>query len=102
MSDITEQPPRPVARDPNNVPETFVNGNVNFVSHGDHVVLTFTQVRADIEHLMQGRGNPDYSAIVVARIAMPTPVAHALHSMLTQVFGPEGQTPKGPITTTLH
>ena len=55
----TDAPARPVEiSDPNNVPETVVNGPFNIMRMGAMVLFTFTVMRPDATAIFSGNKNP--------------------------------------------
>ena len=73
--------------DPNNVPETLVNGPFNIVRMGAMISFTYTAVRPDATAIFAGDANPAYRGVVAARITMPTQMAEELLRTLGQTLG---------------
>ena len=72
--------------DPNNVPETVVNGPFNIMRMGAMISFTYTVVRPDTTAMFAGDANPTYKGIVAARITMPTQMAEELLRTLGQTL----------------
>ena len=68
--------------DPNNVPETFVNGPFNIVKGGGLVHLTFTAARPNPSDLFKGSNTPGFQATVTCRLLMPMETAEQLSRTL--------------------
>jgi hypothetical protein len=82
-----EQRSQPIAAiDPDNVRETFANGPTNFTALGPCTTLTFTTVRGDIAEQMSGGPISKFSAVVVARITMPTASVVELRNLLDRIL----------------
>jgi hypothetical protein len=73
--------------DPDNIPETFATGPLNIEVTGPVAILTFTHARNDISDLMAGKQPPAMSAVVRARIVMPTEALGALRDVINQMIG---------------
>jgi hypothetical protein len=81
-----QQVVNPVATDPNNVAETYANGPVNLNVMGPCATLTFTNIRGDIGDLMKGGAVTKHSAVVVARVTMPTECLVGLKDLLNKMI----------------
>jgi hypothetical protein len=83
--------PKPQAHpsviDPDNVPETFATGPLNIEVTGPVAILTFTHTRNDVSDLMAGKQPSAMSAVVRARIVMPTEALGALRDVINQIIG---------------
>jgi hypothetical protein len=77
----------PSVIDPDNIPETFATGPLNIEVTGPVAILTFTHARNDIGDLMAGKQPPAMSAVVRARIVMPTEALGALRDVINQIIG---------------
>ena len=83
----TDAPARPVEiSDPNNVPETVVNGPFNIMRMGAMVMFTFTVMRPDVTAVFSGNKNPPAKGVVAARILMPTQMAEELMRVVAQTL----------------
>ena len=83
----TNAPARPVEiSDPNNVPETVVNGPFNIMRMGAMVLFTFTVVRPDTTAVFAGNSNPPSKGVVATRILMPTQMAEELMRAIAQTL----------------
>ena len=83
--------------DPNNVPETFVNGPFNIVKAGGLVHLTFTAARPNTNDLFKGSTTPGFQATVTCRLLMPLEMAEQLSRTLAETSKaaqPTGTTPE--------
>ena len=76
----------PSVIDPDNIPETFATGPLNIEVTGPVAILTFTQARNDISDLMARKQPPAMSAVVRARIVMPTEALGALRDVINQMI----------------
>jgi hypothetical protein len=81
--DITGK--RPSVRECDTVPDMFVSGPANVMSTGGLVVITLTNVRADVAQLMSGNSSPDLHAVVAARLVMPLANAEELARLLSSI-----------------
>jgi hypothetical protein len=72
--------------DPNQVPEILINGPTNLNVGPEVTILTFTNVRPDIDKLMHGRPDTKQNAVVVAKLVIPTSGLIQLHAMLGQAL----------------
>jgi hypothetical protein len=72
--------------DPNNVPETFVNGPFNIVKAGGMVHLTFTAARPNPNDLFKGSTTPGFQATIICRLLMPLEMAEQLSRTLAGTF----------------
>ena len=70
------------------VPEMFVAGPINVMRAGPLLTITFTNVRPDISHLMNGGNSPELAAVVVSRVVMPIATVEQLVRALTDVVTP--------------
>jgi len=70
--------------DPNNVPETFVNGPFNIAKAGGMVHLTFTAVRPNPSALFKGSTTPGFQATITCRLLMPFDMAEQLSRTLAE------------------
>jgi hypothetical protein len=77
--------------DPNNVPETFVNGPFNIVKAGGMVHLTFTAVRHNPNDLFKGSTTPGFQATTTCRLLMPFDMAEQLSRTLAEAFSKAAQ-----------
>jgi len=89
---VMQPPTGPIeVSDPNNVPETFVNGPFNIVKGGGLVHLTFTAARANPSDLFKGSNTPGFQATVTCRLLMPMETAEQLSRTLAEGFGKAAQ-----------
>jgi hypothetical protein len=89
---IMQPPTGPMeVSDPNNVPETFVNGPFNIVKAGGMVHLTFTAARPNPNDLFKGSTTPGFQATVTCRLLMPLEMAEQLSRTLAGTFSNAGQ-----------
>jgi hypothetical protein len=80
---VMQPPTRPIeVSDPNNVPETFVNGPFNIVKAGGMVHLTFTAARPNPNDLFKGSATPGFQATITCRLVMPLEMAEQLSRTL--------------------
>ena len=77
--------------DPNNVPETFVNGPFNIVKAGGMVHLTFTAARPNTNDLFKGSTTPRFQATVTCRLLMPLEMAEQLSRTLVETVSKAAQ-----------
>lgn len=83
----TDVPARPVEiSDPNNVPETVVNGPFNIMRMGAMAMFTFTVMRPDVTAVFSGNKSPPSKGVVAARILMPTQMAEELMRVVAQTL----------------
>jgi predicted DNA-binding ribbon-helix-helix protein len=89
---VMQPPTGPIeVSDPNNVPETFVNGPFNIVKTGGMVHLTFTAARPNTHDLFKGNTTPGFQATVTCRLLMPMETAEQLSSTLAEAFSKAAQ-----------
>jgi hypothetical protein len=85
MAHETKPQTHPSVIDPDNIPE--LPGPLNIEVTGPVAILTFTHARNDINDLMAGKQPPAMSAVVRARIVMPTEALGALRDVINQIIG---------------
>jgi hypothetical protein len=83
---MAQQVINPIAVDPNNVAESYANGPVNVNVMGPCATLTFTNIRGDVGQLMKGAEATKHSAVVVARVTMPTENLAGLKDLLNKMI----------------
>jgi hypothetical protein len=89
---VMQPPTGPIeVSDPNNVPETFVNGPFNIVKTREMVHLTFTAARPNTNDLFKGSTTPGFQATVTCRLLMPMETAEQLSSTLAEAFSKAAQ-----------
>jgi hypothetical protein len=89
---VMQPPTGPIeVSDPNDVPETFVNGPFNIVKAGSMVHLTFTTARPNPNDLFKGSTTPEFQATVACRLLMPLEMAQQLSSTLAGTFSNAAQ-----------
>ena len=75
----------PTVTDPDNVPETFCDGQFNVTVHGPFAILTFTQVRPEPGALFKD-GTVNTQAVVRARIMITLDKLVALRDLLNRII----------------
>jgi predicted DNA-binding ribbon-helix-helix protein len=89
---VLQPPTGPIeVSDPNNVPETFVNGPFNIVKTLSMMHLTFTASRPNTNDLFKGSTTPGFQATVTCRLLMPLETAEQLSRTLAEVFSKAAQ-----------
>src|SRR5262245_163081 len=82
---VMQPPTGPIeVSDPNNVPETFVNGPFNIVKAGGTVHLTFTAARPNTNDLFKGSTTPGFQDTVTCGLLMPLEMAEQLSRTLAK------------------
>ncbi len=79
---MAEEPKKPVAVDPDNVPEVLCDGRFNIHPHGNLATLTLTHARPKAADLFEGRLVME--EVVRARVTMTLDNFAALRDFLTQ------------------
>ena len=75
----------PTITDPDNVPETFCDGQFNVTMHGPLATLTFTQMRPEPDALFKnGTINPQ--VVVRARITITQDKLVSLRDLLNRII----------------
>src|SRR5262245_37759616 len=94
---VMQPPTGPIeVSDPNNVPETFVNGPFNIAKGGGLVHLTFTAARPNPSDLFKGSNTPGFQATVTCRLLMPMETAeHCLALSPKPLARPPSQPTRG-------
>ncbi len=99
MTDQLQQPP---VMDPDNVPETLCDGQINLQITGGLACLTFTHLRAEPGRLFAD-GTIHAAPIVRARIVTPVPNIVALKEMLNRfLVDADGPPPATATSGTRH
>jgi hypothetical protein len=83
---MAQTPKQMPTLDPDNVQETFVSGPINCNISGAVALLTFTNVRANADDLLRGKGDPELTAIVRSRLIMPIELLVNLRNLLNQMI----------------
>src|SRR2546430_10347661 len=90
---MADEPKQPTVTDPDSVPETVCDGQINVAVAGPITTLTFTHVRPDAGIMFQD-GRSDPKSIVRARIVIPINNLIALRDLLNRLIqDPSTQAP---------
>ena len=90
---MADEPTQPPVIDPDNVPETLCDGQINVAVAGPFATLTFAHVRPDVGVMFRD-GRSDPKSIVRIRIIIPMNNLIALRDLLNRLIqDPSTQVP---------
>jgi hypothetical protein len=91
--EISKMAGNPPVSDPNQVPNTLCDGQINVSVHAPLATITFTVNRPKPTQLFNG--TVDLEAIVAARVTVTIPQAVSLRNLLEQVVKTQESNPSG-------